>query len=251
MLNDERKTRILEALSKNGRVLLQELVTDFRVSEDTIRRDLKDLDEAGLLKRVHGGALPVGKVTFQFSKREKESPALKDTIAKRAASFVKDKQVIFIDGGTTTAQVAAHLKPELSATFITNCLPTAMRLSELPRLKVRFLGGNVVPELLLTFSPETLKELSNIQADLCLISIECLDLKYGGTVSNYDDSLVKRAMIEQSAESFVLAEGQKFNRVSPYKVAPISELGTIITDDSIEKKHHDAFRKNGASIVIA
>ncbi len=251
MLNDERKNRILEALSKNGRVLLQELVTDFKVSEDTIRRDLKDLDEAGLLKRVHGGALPVGKVTFQFSKREKESPALKDTIAKRAASFVKDKQVIFIDGGTTTAQVAAHLKPELSATFITNCLPTAMRLSELPRLKVRFLGGNVVPELLLTFSPETLKELSNIQADLCLISIECLDLKYGGTVSNYDDSLVKRAMIEQSAESFVLAEGQKFNRVSPYKVAPISELGMIITDDSIEKKHHDAFRKNGASIVIA
>jgi len=251
MLNDERKTRILEALSKNGRVLLQELVTDFKVSEDTIRRDLKDLDEAGLLKRVHGGALPVGKVTFQFSKREKESPTLKDAIAKRAASFVKEKQVIFIDGGTTTAQVAAHLKPELSATFITNCLPTAMRLSEHPRLKVRFLGGNVVPDLLLTFGPETLKELSNIQADLCLISIECLDLKYGGTVSNYDDSLVKRAMIEQSAEAFVLAEGQKFNRVSPYKVAPISELGTIITDDSIEKKHHDAFRKNGASIVIA
>jgi DeoR/GlpR family transcriptional regulator of sugar metabolism len=251
MLNDERKSRILDALSRNGRVLLQELVNDLKVSEDTIRRDLKDLDESGLLKRVHGGALPVGKVTFQFSKREKESPTLKDTIAKKAASFVKEKQVIFIDGGTTTAQVAAHLKPDLQATFITNCLPTAMRLSELPRLNVRFLGGKVVSDLLLTFGPETLKELSNIQADLCLISIECLDIKYGGTVSNYDDSLVKRAMIEQSAESFVLAEGQKFNRVSPYKVAPISEIGTIITDDSIDKKHHEAFRKSGATILIA
>ncbi|MCC7527820.1 MAG: DeoR/GlpR transcriptional regulator, partial [Candidatus Melainabacteria bacterium] len=147
MLNDERKNRILEALNQKGRVLSQELVNDLRVSEDTIRRDLKDLAEAGLLKRVHGGALPVGKVTFQFSKREKESPAEKNTIARRAASFVKDRQVIFIDGGTTTAQVSAHLKPDLIATFITNCLPTAMRLSELPRLDVRVLGGHVTPEL--------------------------------------------------------------------------------------------------------
>jgi len=251
MLNDERKSRILEALSQNGRVLLQELITDLKVSEDTIRRDLKDLDEAGLLKRVHGGALPVGKVTFQFSKREQESPGLKNAIAKKAASFVKEKQVIFIDGGTTTAQVAAHLKPDLNATFITNCLPTAMRLSELPRLNVRLLGGSVIPDLLLTFGPETIKELSHIQADLCLISMECLDLKYGATVSNYDDSLVKRAMIEQSAETYVLAEGQKFNRVSPYKVADIADIGTIITDDSIDKKHRDAFRKAGSSILFA
>ncbi len=251
MLNDERKNRILEALNQKGRVLSQELVNDLRVSEDTIRRDLKDLAEAGLLKRVHGGALPVGKVTFQFSKREQESPAEKNTIARRAASFVKDRQVIFIDGGTTTAQVAAHLKGDLTATFITNCLPTAMRLSELPRLDVRVLGGHVTPDLLLTFGPETIKEISSIQADLCLISTECLDLQYGATVSNYDDSLVKRAMIERSADVYVLAEGQKFNRVSPYKVADLDAVGTIVTDASVDEKHLEAFRKGGASIIVA
>lgn len=251
MLNDERKNRILEALSEKGRVLSAELVNDLGVSEDTIRRDLKDLADAGLLKRVHGGALPVGKIIFQFSKRETQSATEKNAIAKRAASFIKDRQVIFIDGGTTTAQVAAHLRTDLVATFITNCLPTAMRLSELPRLDVRVLGGKVVPDMLLTFGPQTIREITSIQADLCLISMECLDLQYGATVSNYDDSLVKQAMMERSAESLVLAEGQKFNRVSPYKVADISAISTIITDTSIEEKHLEAFRKIGSSILIA
>lgn len=251
MLNDERKNRILEALSEKGRVLSAELVTNLGVSEDTIRRDLKDLADAGLLKRVHGGALPVGKIYFQFSKREKQSATEKNAIAKRTASFIKDRQVIFIDGGTTTAQVAAHLRPDLIATFITNCLPTAMRLSELPKLDVRVLGGKVVPDMLLTFGPQTIREISSIQADLCLISMECLDLQYGATVSNYDDSLVKQAMMERSAEVLVLAEGQKFNRVSPYKVADISAISTIVTDTSIDEKHLEAFRKIGASILIA
>lgn len=251
MLNDERKTRILEALSLKGRVVSAELVNDFGVSEDTIRRDLKDLADAGLLKRVHGGALPVGKATFQFAKREKESPGQKAQIAKRAAGFVKDRQVIFIDGSTTTAQIASFLRHDLSATFITNCLPAAIRLSELPRIDVRVLGGKVAPDLLLTFSPTTVKAISEIQADLCLISVESLDLQYGATVSNQDDATVKRAMMDAAAETLVLAEGRKFSRVSPYKVSDFNGISTIITDESIEERHLTAFRNAGATILVA
>jgi len=226
MLNEERKERILRQLEDSGRVLSAQLVQDLQVSEDTIRRDLKELAEAGMLKRVHGGALPVTRVIYQFSQREQVAPQAKATIAQKAAGYFADatksgksNPVVFIDGGTTTASIANYLPADFRATFITNCLPTAERLSCHPRLRVQLLGGCVAPDLLLTFGPQMIKEIENIQADLSLVSAEAIDIEFGISVSNQDDAMVKRAMISRSAESLVLAGSDKVGKASPYKVA--------------------------------
>src|ERR1700679_701127 len=113
MLTEERKNKILERLATKGKVLSSDLTLHLGVSEDTIRRDLKDLAEAGLLKRVHGGALPVGQVPFQYDKRQKIAVGEKLAIAEAAASHVKGGQIIFMDGGTTTAQIARFLSSDL------------------------------------------------------------------------------------------------------------------------------------------
>ena len=253
MLNEERKERILAILENRGRVLSAQLVQDLQVSEDTIRRDLKELAEAGLLKRVHGGALPVARVIYQFSQREQVAPQAKATIAQKAAGYFahsgKSNPVVFIDGGTTTASIAAYLPADFRGTFITNCLPTAERLSRHPRLRVQLLGGCVAPDLLLTFSPQMIKEIENIQADLSLVSAEAIDIEFGISVSNQDDASVKRAMISQSAESLVLAGSDKVGKASPYKVAQINEISYFITDDGLSKTAGESLSKAGLKIL--
>jgi len=251
MLNQERKDKILEALSGRGRVLSSELVSELRVSEDTIRRDLKDLAQAGLLKRVHGGALPAGTVPFSYSKRQKEALGEKAAIAKRAAAMVSDGQVVFMDGGTTTGMVARFLPKGLRATFITYSLPTAIALTENTDSHVRLLGGKVVKELLLTMGPNLLKEIETIQADLTLVSVESVHEEFGATVSHPDDAMVKRAFINQSAESVVLAGSEKFGKAAPYRIAWLNQVGTIITDSGIENSVLKACKKAGATIIIA
>lgn len=250
MLNEERKFRILEALSLRGRVLSSELVAELNVSEDTIRRDLKDLALAGSIKRVHGGALPVGQVPFSYEKRQKESIGEKSAIAKKAAALISPGQVVFIDGGTTTALVASFLPKDLKATFITYSLPTAIALTEQSNCHVRLLGGRVVKELLLTMGPGLLKEIEAIQADLTLVSVECIHEEFGATVSHPDDALVKSAFIKQSAETAILAGSEKFGKVAPYRIAWLNEVASIITDTAIDTKRLKACKKAGGSVIV-
>src|SRR6201993_2392754 len=143
MLTDERRHRILEHLQVRGRVLASDLVAEFGVSPDTVRRDLRDLDEAGMLRRVHGGALPRRGDTDPLPLRARRAPEAKASIARRAAQIVHDGQVVMLDGGTTTLEVARALPDPLSATVVTNSLPIALALADRPRVEVVVIGGSL------------------------------------------------------------------------------------------------------------
>src|SRR2546425_11319036 len=118
MLTAERRQHILETLRREGKVLATELSEALHVSEDTIRRDLRELSEAGLLQRVHGGALPRSPASASFAARQSQAPAAKEAIARAAAQLVHTGQVIILDGGTTTLLVAQRLPGDLRATVI-------------------------------------------------------------------------------------------------------------------------------------
>jgi len=251
MLTEERKNKILERLASRGKVLSSDLTARLGVSEDTIRRDLKDLADAGLLKRVHGGALPVGHVPFQYDKREKIAVGEKLAIAKAAASYVKSGQIVFIDGGTTTAQVAGFLPSDLKATFITYSLPTAQKLAEVGGLEVIILGGRIHQELLLSMGPSTLSEIAAIQADLCLISVESVHTEYGATVSNLEDAAIKRTMIENAAETVALAGAEKLGTVSPFLVAKLKDLSCLVTDQSAPAAILKDLKAQGVTVIKA
>lgn len=250
MLNEERKQKIIEVVSSRGRVLSSELVQELKVSEDTIRRDLKDLAEAGLITRVHGGALPVSRVSWSYSKRQKEGVGEKEAIAERAAGYIHDGQVVFIDGGTTTARIVGFLPRGLKATFITYSLPVAIALAD-TECQVRLLGGRVVKELLLTMGPAIIDEIHSVQADLTLVSAESIHEEFGATISHPEDALIKQAFINQAAESIILAGSDKFGKASPYRIARLNEVSSIITDGGIDGEILSRCRKAGATVIVA
>jgi DeoR/GlpR family transcriptional regulator of sugar metabolism len=135
MLTAERKQLILERLRRDGKVLASELSKEFETSEDTIRRDLRDLAAAGMLQRVHGGALLKPPIAASYAARQKQSPGAKVAIAKAAATLARNGQVIFLDGGTTTLQVVQYLSRDLRATIVTNSAPHAIALAAAEKLE--------------------------------------------------------------------------------------------------------------------
>ena len=150
MLTAERRQQILETLRRDGKVLASELSAVLNVSEDTIRRDLRELAEAGLLQRVHGGALPRSPAAASFAIRQSQAPSAKAAIANAAAQLVRNGQVIILDGGTTTLQVAQRLPLDLRATIVTNSPPIAVALAEHPAVEVIVIGGRLLQDSLVT-----------------------------------------------------------------------------------------------------
>src|SRR5438105_11180070 len=130
MLTAERRRSIMQTLQRDGKVLASELSKNLHVSEDTIRRDLRELASAGVLQRVHGGALPRSPVTASFTARQQQASGAKAAIAQAAVRLIRQDQVIILDGGTTPLQVAQHLPPDLRATVITHSPPVALALTE-------------------------------------------------------------------------------------------------------------------------
>src|SRR5215470_138224 len=139
----DRRRRILAALERDGRVVAAELSRAFEVSDDTIRRDLREMASEGLILRVHGGALPLAPPSAAFSAREKHGVAAKAALARAAVGLVKPGQVVLIDSGTTNVEVARNLPRDLRATVVTNSPPVAVAVAEHAAIDVVLLGGRV------------------------------------------------------------------------------------------------------------
>src|ERR1700736_2224493 len=148
VLTDERRALILDRLSTQGRVLAADLSAELAVSADTIRRDLRELDDAGLLRRVHGGGLPRHGDASPFAAPARRAPEAKASIARRAAARVRDGQVVVLDGGTSTLELARALREDLRASVITTSPPIALALADHPRLEVTAVGGTLRPHAL-------------------------------------------------------------------------------------------------------
>lgn len=235
LLAEERRKKILVKLSKEGQVLSTDLVRELDVSEDTVRRDLKELADARLLKKVHGGAMAMTTVPYDYSARQDLNVEEKSQIARRSVSLIRTGMLIFVDGGTTTIPLAAHLPADFQGTFVTHSLPTATALASLHQSEVILLGGKLVPDLLLTTGPAQISEAKQFKPDLSIVSVHGLTAAAGATVENYDDAIIKRTFIQNSAEVAVLAGHEKIGFVASYLVADLSDVSYLISDADEEK----------------
>ena len=183
MLSAERKRLILERAGQDGRVVASELSREFSVSEDTIRRDLRELASEGLLHRVHGGALPLPKppVSVSYASRAAQAPEAKAAIARAAAALVRSGQVIAIDGGTTPLEVAQHLPADLHATVVTHSLPVLSALAGRPGIELIAIGGRVFGEALVTVGPVAVEAYRSIRPDVCFFGVAGIDVDAGVT----------------------------------------------------------------------
>jgi DeoR/GlpR family transcriptional regulator of sugar metabolism len=233
-LKEERHQYILELLGSEGRVLAADLSSRYRVSEDTIRRDLRELASSGKIQRVHGGALPRRAEAVPFVSRQQIDMESKIGIARAAADMIRDGQVVLIDGGTTNLRIASYLSRERSATIVTNSPPLALALADHPKLSVLMLGGNFLKEARVTTGIETIRRVESIRADLCFLGMCSLHPEVGITVGDREEAYVKQAMIGASTEVVGLISLGKMGTSLPYLVGPASRLTRLITDASDE-----------------
>jgi DeoR/GlpR family transcriptional regulator of sugar metabolism len=233
-LADERRGEILRRLEADGRVLAADLVRELDVSRDTIRRDLEDLADAGLLVRVHGGALPVAVGGQPYHVRREQAPEAKDAIARAVVRLIRPGSVVFLDSGTTALAAARALPPELKATIATNSPPAATVLADHPRVDVFLLGGRLAKEGIATVGAATLEAIAEINADVCVLGVCSLHPELGISVMDLEEAHIKRAMIARSAEVIAATAAEKLGSQGPYVVGPIDELTAIVTDASPE-----------------
>lgn len=230
MLKEERQQVILELLKHNGKVVATELSTQLQVSEDTIRRDLRDLAEQGRMLRVHGGALPHSPAGISYEERLRQVPAAKAAIAQAAVRFLQNGQTIFLDSGTTTRQLASILPDHLKISVITNSPSIAVALSQHESVEVIVIGGRLDKEMQVVTGSHTVDAIRAIHTDICFLGICSLDVIGGITVVDYEESVAKRAMIDGCDQLIALSAKEKLGTISPFKVAPITSVDTLITN---------------------
>lgn len=241
MLKEERQQYILNEIRKNNKVLSSELSISLNVSEDTIRRDLRELSDSGKIRRVHGGAVRNANSTdasedvssyipFSYEDREVYSKAKKEIIAEKAISLIKDDLVILIDGGTTNLEITKRLPKDLKATIITNCLPIASSLAPYRFLDVYFLGGKILPNALVTVGYSVINELSDIKADLCFMGTRSFDINRGITDIDREEVEVKGAMARSARRVVSVATSDKLMTAQPFLGVSINNITTLITE---------------------
>ena len=233
MLTAERRQAILIRLERDGKVVASELVGALGVSEDTVRRDLRELASQGLVQRVHGGALPGGwakSVSASFAQRLAIAPEAKAHLADAALPLLDGARVLLLDGGTTVLELARRLPADRDLTVLTNSPPVAAALAAHPRAEVVLIGGRLLKDSQVTVGSEAVDALRHVRADVCVLGICSLHPELGVTAIDHDEAHVKRAMVAASADVLALATADKLHTASPWVVAPLADVTHLVTD---------------------
>lgn len=251
MLTAERRRSIMQALQRDGKVLASELSKALNVSEDTIRRDLRELSASGLLQRVHGGALPRSPAAASFTARQQQAAGAKVAIAQAAIQLIRQGQVIILDGGTTPLQVAQRLPQDLRITVITHSPPIAQALAEYTAIEVIVIGGKLYRHSMVTVGAVAVEAFRNIRADLCFLGIYSLHPDIGISTIDLEECYVKRAMIASAAEVVALASSEKLGTASPYIIGPLKDLTHLVTERAVPEEMLAPYRRLGITVVRA
>lgn len=248
----ERKRRILDLLNERYRVDVQGLIQELQVSESTIRRDLKELEESNQLKRTHGGAIPLYNVHFEPSFLEKEisNCEQKKAIAEEAVQYIEDGDVILLDSGTTMLYLAKELKRFKKLTIVTNAVSLAQELQAHNGIELIFLGGTLRKEVLSLVGPFAEHVLGMIHVDKAFIATNGIHPVEGISTPNIDEASIKRKMIASAKKVILLADSSKIDEIKHVKFAKVSDIQLFVTDDGISEESIDAFQSNGLMLHV-
>lgn len=226
---EERRARIVKALREHGRMEVLALARLFDVSEHTIRRDLKQLHEQGMLQKTHGGAVMLDNTRLGFDARAALLPQTKDAIGRAAATLVEAGSTVILDAGSTTLALARALKAR-PITVITNSLDIAAVLDRDPAVQLIVTGGMWQSEARALRGTAARELLATCRADLAVLGACALDVRAGVTVADEDDAAIKRTMLAQAARTIVLADRSKQHTIAPFQVATWDRVHTLVTD---------------------
>ncbi len=251
LLSAERRQAILETLRRDGKVVAARLAAELGVSEDTIRRDLRELAAHGLVQRVHGGALPPAPQPGTFAHRQETSADAKAALAQAGAGLLAAARVVLLDGSTTNLELARRLPADGPRTVLTNSPPIAAALADHPTAEVVQIGGRLDKAAQVTVGPTAVDFIRSVRADAVVLGVCALHPEHGLSTDDLEEAHVKRAMVECAADVIALATSDKLRAGSPYLVAPVAELTHLVADADAPDDLLDPYRALGVTVTRA
>jgi DeoR family fructose operon transcriptional repressor len=254
MYAQERQEAIAGLIGQRGRVSVADLADSFKVTTETVRRDLDTLERGGLVRRVHGGAVPVsalGAHERSLTERSGARAPQKDRIAARAVELLPgDDATILVDGGTTTARLAARLPLDMQLTVVTNSVPAVTTLAGLANLRLEMLGGRVRPTTQACVGEAAVRELGDLRIDVVFLGANGLSVEGGATTPDSAEAAVKRAMVACGRKVVLLADSSKIGRDYLVRFARLDDLDVLVTDDEIDPDQLGAVTAAGVEVLI-
>ncbi|MDI6026351.1 DeoR/GlpR family DNA-binding transcription regulator [Corticibacterium sp. UT-5YL-CI-8] len=247
MLTNHRKQLILDILARQGQVVAKQVSQDLNLSEDTIRRDLRELAADGLLMRVHGGAMPVSPTVVPIAQRRTMAQGEKAALGKAAAAQIQEGMTVVFDGGTSNLEIVRHLGP---ARFnaVTHSPTIAVALEEYPHVDVVLIGGKLMRHSMVAVGALASEAIARIRADLFFLGVTGVHVEEGLTTGDMEEAAIKRQIMARSGETIVLATADKIGAVSPFRVADIGDVASLIVSASAPQDQIDLLQ--GASVTL-
>ena len=252
MLAEERRLKLIEWTRSDGRLDATDAAAKLSVAVETVRRDLDVLQRRGVVRRVHGGAIALERYTREYTipERYDRNPKEKQAIADIAAAYIPAEGCIFVDGGTTTECLAAHLRDRPGLLVVTNSITLAHRISG-SSTRVKILGGQIRPASLSSVGAKTVADLSELNAVVSFIGTNGISMQGGVTAFDTDEALVKKTMMANSIERILLADTAKFGSSYPARFANFGDFDRLVTNVSADQLFIEAFAKAGVEIALA
>ncbi|PRY16694.1 DeoR/GlpR family DNA-binding transcription regulator [Kineococcus rhizosphaerae] len=230
MLGAQRQELLLTRLRADGRLVAKDLAVELGLSEDSIRRDLRELAAAGLCQRVYGGALPVSPAVADLTTRGGVAADSKRRVAERAARLVTPGCTAVLDGGTTALALARALPADLEATVVTHSPAVAAALLDHPRIDLHVIGGRVFKHSGVACGAAAVEAVAGLSADVFLLGVTGVHPDAGLTTGDSDEAAMKRALARRAADTYVLASAEKLGTASAFTVLPLQDVAGIVTD---------------------
>ena len=251
MLAAQRREFLLSRLNRDRRVVAKDVAAELGVSEDSVRRDLREMAAAGLCQRVYGGALPASPATADYPTRRRVEPDSKHRVAAAAAALVRPGTTAILDGGTTALAVAEALPPDLRATVVTHSPTVATALAGHEELEIFLLGGRLFRHSMVACGAAAVEAAQAVHADLFLLGVTGVHPDAGLTTGDADEAAMKRALARRAADTYVMASAEKIGAASRFAVLPLDAVAGVVTDAAPDDETLRRLTGGGVPIIAA
>ena len=250
MLTSERKALIADRLRRDGRLVAKGFAEELGFSEDTIRRDLREMASEGLLARVHGGALPVQPALPDFAARKTVASEEKKRLGQLAATLIEKGQTVFLDGGTTNAEIARALPRDFAFTVVTHSPTIAAELEHHPTADVILIGGRIDKHSMVAVGSIASAAIATMRPDVFFLGATAVHSRHGFTTGDFEEAAIKRQIAAQSACTYVAVTAEKLERASPVTIMPLEAATGIIVSGRAVAEQLEAMGSAGLDVLI-
>ena len=249
MLTSERKSMIRDRLRRDGRLVAKSFAEELDLSEDTIRRDLREMAADGLLARVHGGALPIQPTLPDFAARKRVASDEKRRLGQLAATLIRAGEMVFLDGGTTNAEIARALPREFAFTVVTHSPTIAAELEHHPTAEIILVGGRIYKHSMVAVGSIASAAIAAMRPDIFFLGATAVHSRHGFTTGDFEEAAIKRQIACQSARTYVALTAEKLERVSPITIMPLEAAAGIIVADRAVAEQLDTMGSAGVDVL--